>query len=420
MKKNLLSIAIIFFTVLSATILFYSCQKGIEPSPQQEGAVITTAASSNAENQSKKIYVSNVSKLYAEINNPENTSSTIVLAPGIYMLNPIYPKAGRLELLHNMSLMGQPGHPEEVVIDATELPLSSFTIPPSNNRTGVIRIGDGSNSIEWITFQNDPAHTIRSLIQTDLVVTPTAQIRVAHCIIRGGSIGLSIINSNPAANGRILEANIEDNEITNNTIPRFVAGIQIQNSMGVTGSTIRISLKGNYLHGNGNGIVAFNGSCNVCRISIKSITDRIEDNGCGLALFGGHNLAGGSATGNEIQFEADGTTIRSNPGVPAPFETFIPGGVFAVAGKVAAPGVPGLVNNNTLKIIFRGCPIDGNIGDHQINAYGAYSLIPSLIPAGSSNTNEIYLHGVSKQATVNAINSFPIEPAGTNTVNVYR
>jgi hypothetical protein len=81
--------------------------------------------------------------------------------------------------------------------------------------------------------------------------------------------------------------------------------------------------------------------------------------------------------------------------------------------------VPGAVNNNELKIIFKGCPIDGNIGTTQITAYGARSLNP-LGPAGSDNTNEIHLHGVSKQATDTAIDSFPAEPAGTNTVNVFR
>jgi hypothetical protein len=42
-----------------------------------------------------------------------------VLAPGTYILNASYPNAGRLELLENMELQGQPGQPEVVIIDAS-------------------------------------------------------------------------------------------------------------------------------------------------------------------------------------------------------------------------------------------------------------------------------------------------------------
>jgi hypothetical protein len=165
-----------------------SCHKEMEKSQQQERTLELNNENMNAKMLTRKVYVSNVDELYAAINDADNRGATIVLASGTYLLNASHPNAGRLELLNNMSLQGQPGHPEAVVIDASQLPNSSFTIPttpayPFTRRTGVVRIGDGNNAIEWITLKNNPNHKIRSLIQTDIATTPVAQIRIAHCNI---------------------------------------------------------------------------------------------------------------------------------------------------------------------------------------------------------------------------------------------
>ncbi len=61
------------------------------------------------EPEAKKVFISNIVQLYAGINDPLNEGSTLVLAPGTYRLNPDFSKAGRLELQHNMSLIGQAG-----------------------------------------------------------------------------------------------------------------------------------------------------------------------------------------------------------------------------------------------------------------------------------------------------------------------
>jgi hypothetical protein len=53
-------------------------------------------------------------------------------------------------------------------------------------------------------------------VQTDIVATPIAEIRIAHTIMKGASIGLSVGNFGEMANGRMVEAKIEDNEILNN------------------------------------------------------------------------------------------------------------------------------------------------------------------------------------------------------------
>lgn len=416
----------IFFAIC-LVFIFLSCQKETEPTEQQEKNPFITFEKNNTQLLSKKTYVSNLLELYEAINNPANSNRTIVLAPGTYMLSPDYPNGGRLDLLYNMKLTGQPGHPESVIIDVTNLPPSSLTLPPippatTSPRVGAIRMGNGNNSIEWMTLQNDPAHSIRSLIQTDIIATPVTQIRLAHCIIKGSSIGMSIINREAAANGRIIEAEIEDNEIMNNALPQFGSGIQIQNSMGVSDAVIYATLKRNYIHGNKAGMLAFNASSQRCIVEIKSHNDRVEENGLGLMFNGGFiENANNRALGNSLKFEAYATAVRNNAGIPTPPFSFPAGGLFVAAGQAMPPFAPaGSAHNNQVDISFHGCTIEDNIGNFQINVYGGHSFHPSLTPVGTYNAAKLYLHGSSKNATVNAVNSFPVETAGTNTVNVYK
>ena len=135
MKTEILSIAFIriknrgIIVLGSFIFLLAGCQKETGIIPQREKPSAANMANRNAEKQSKKIYVSNVDELYAAINDNDNAGTTLVLAPGTYRLNANHPKAGRLELEHDMSLAGMPGHPEQVIIDATNLPASSFTLP---------------------------------------------------------------------------------------------------------------------------------------------------------------------------------------------------------------------------------------------------------------------------------------------------
>jgi hypothetical protein len=416
-QQTLPSILLLLFTIF----IFLSCQKETGTSLQGEKSSVSNSANSNSGEQSKKTYVNNVIELYTAINDPGNSGGTIVLAEGTYSLSAAYPKGGRLELQNNMSLVGQPGHPELVVIDITGLPLSSFILPGSTSRTGAVRMGDGSNSIEWITFQNNPAHTVRSLIQTDIVATPTTQIRVAHCIIKGSSIGLSILNRDEIANGRVLEADVEDNEIKENIIPQFGSGIQIQNTT-TSEAVIKVKMSRNYIHGNKAGMLIFNSSSQQCKLEVRSYDDKIENNGIGMNLNGGFILSAASpAHHNTLRFEGYATSIKNNTGTPAPPFAFPATGVHAAGGQAMPPfDVPGTAHYNELEISFNGCVIEGNAGRSQINAYGAHSFYPSLTPAGTNNKTSIYLSGLSTSATVNSINSFPSEPAGTNTVNVYR
>ncbi|MEJ7823239.1 MAG: hypothetical protein WKF85_13015 [Chitinophagaceae bacterium] len=394
------------------------------------------------EPEAKKVFISNLIQLYAGINDPTNEGSTLVLAPGTYRLNPDFPNAGRLELRHNMSLIGQSGNASAVVIDVSGLPGTSYVVAPTPTyplelRTAPIRIGNGYNAIEWITFTNDPSNIIRAMIMTDIVAkqnasdpAPLAQVRIAHTIIKNSSIGLNILNRDAVSDGRVLEAEIENNEILENTQPQFGSGVQIQNSQGVIGALIKVNLRGNYIHGNMQGLNLFNTSSGGNnRIIGRSISDRLEDNGLGLLLTAGLNVAGGAerVTGNSINFEADGTSIRNNGNLPAPLtnsfalNNYIVGGVFINGGNVGkignSRGVPGTVGSNTVEAVLKDCRIENNLGSSQINVFGAYSNL-TPIPAGSYNNALLTLIGISKNASVNAVTSFPFEPAVTNTVTV--
>jgi hypothetical protein len=400
-----------------------SCQKEMNQSPQQDKTLASNGETLKATLVTKKTYVSNVDELYAAINDSENKGATIVLAPGTYLLNASHPNAGRLELLNNMALQGQPGKPEAVIIDATALPNSSFTLPttpayPFTRRTGVVRVGDGNNAIEWITLRNDPNHKIRSLIQTDIANTPVAQIRIAHCNLSGSSLGINIINSGAATSGRVIDALLEDNEVSGNVIQPFKTGIQVQNSQSNADATIRVVMRRNYIHGNGDGLVAFNSTFH-CNVTIQSFDDRIEENGAGILLDGGFiENAAVPAINNTISFEAHATAIRNNAGTPLPYEAdpLGAGGILIRGGDILPPtSGPVTLNNNKVNASFWGCRIGDNAGDFDIRAFGVFSGDPSAQAIWGNNTSFVYLYGTSAQASSTAIHSFPEEPGGTNT-----
>ena len=419
MKKKYLLIT--YALLLCITVFTFSCKKSIIH--DQEKNEIASSANNNANgNNEKKVYVSDVVQLYAAVNDPANTGNLVLLAPGTYILNANSPNAGRLELLENMKLQGQPGHPEQVIIDASQLPGSSFN-PPLNfpaARTGAIRMGRGFNSIEWLTVRGNSSAQALSVIDSDLIWAGLSRVRVAHSVITGGRIGIDIRNVGAASVGRILEADIADNEVVENLV-QFGQGIEIQNANGATGAIIRATLNGNYVHGNKIGMRTFinnanNTNTNFGSISIQSTADRYEENGIGIYLSAGFNQ--GSATtanGNLLTFEAHGTRVQNNQGTLPPDVTDpSPGGVYAVGGFSTNGGV---ASDNRLEINLWGCLLSGNHGP-DIKAYGAFSNSATL--AGTNNVVNIHLHGVSTNATVTATSSLPGEPANTNTVNIFR
>ncbi len=414
--KCLLPISFVLFAVIS-------CKKEIsEADPQPTNFSSFNPGNDNLRGASKKIYVGNTSELYAAINHAANTGNTIVLAPGTYLLSPVYPNAGRLELLENMQLLGQPGHPEQVIIDASALPGTSF-VPPNNYpaaRTGAIRMGRGSNAIEWLTVKGNASMQAFSVIDTDLMWTGVSQVKVAHCVVSGGRSGIDVRNIGVASIGRVLEAELSNNEVFENFVQQGV-GILIQNANGASGAIIRASLNGNYVHGNKIGIRSYNvaggiNTINSARITIESNADRFEENGLGIALVPGISEGPtATANGNFVTFEAHGSTIKNSIGAIPP-ETFNPScGIVVMGGFKFSTGE---ASNNLVTMNLWGCTISDNQGAADIYAYGAYSEIAS--PAGINNTVQIQLNGVSRNATDILTGSSPVEAAGTNTVNIYR
>lgn len=376
-------------------------------------------------NDLKTISVSTLEELYIAVNDPANVDSRIIIAPGTYILNAKFPNSGRIELQTNMVLQGQPGHPDQVIIDESALPGSSFN-PPNNfpaGRTGGLRMGMGLNEIEWLTVIGNSTAQALSVIDADLIWSgsPT-QVVVAHCILTGGRIAIDLRNPGAASNSRVLEAEIDNNEITANRV-QYGQGIEVQNANGVTGATITAILHGNNVHGNKLGMRAFNNNTNNVAndgnsISIQSNADRFDENGIGIYLSAALNQGSTTtANNNNLQFEANGTSVRNNQdSLPPDVTDPTPGGIYAVGGFSVAGGAAE-TSNDKLEINLSGCPISGNNGP-GIKAYGALSN--STLLSGINNVVEINLGGVSKQATVVAIPSMPAEPAGTNMVKVIK
>jgi hypothetical protein len=415
--------------VCISLFIFSSCQKQFDEQQQQWKNALDKGRNDgdkNDEEQINKVDVSSVDELYNAVNNAANAGSKIVLAPGNYILDPHYPNAGRIELQFDMALMGQRGHADQVIIDASALPGTSFLLPPrpafpTPGRTGAIRMGNGSNAVEWLTIRGNPNPIAYSVITTDLITTPVTHDRVAHCIVTGGQIGIHLQNLDPESNGRIIEAEIAYNECTGNLVG-FGQGIGIFNSRDVRGASIRATLHDNYVHGNRMGIRAFNIVANQCNITIQSKDDRFEENGTGLVLNGAFNeYPNFTVNDNFLSFEAHGTTILNNLGVPSlptGSAKVIPGGILAIGAQVSANSFPGTASGNRLEIDLKDCRIENNALPYDINAFGARSTYPSANPAGTNNVVTIALHGLSENATVGVTPSFPAEPAGTNVVNL--
>lgn len=407
-------------------LLFAACQKEIRQANSQTG-LQALADRTIGQEQGRRVYVSNRDQLYAAVNDPGNVGNCIVLNPGTYNLDANFPNGGRLELHQDMSLQGQPGEPGSVIIDASALPGNSFLLPstsfPAAARTGVIRVGNGTNAIEWLTVKAPSTPNALSVVESDLITTPQAKVRVAHCIISGGQIAVDIRNSDRESNGRVIEAEIVDNELFGNTLG-FGQGIGIQNSRNVNGAVINAILRNNYIHDNRMGIRVYNVVANQSTITVQSNDDRFERNGLGLAIISAFNeYPIFTASNNSLSFEAHGTTVKNNMGIPAPpsgTAQALAGGVLLTGGQVTVNSLPGTVNNNVLDVSFYGCSFDGNFLPYDINAFGARSTYSSANPAGINNVVNLKLMGNSSRATVTTIPSSPAEQAGSDVVNVYR
>ena len=175
--------------------------------------VVVTGVSVRAQD-GRIIHVSNIEELYAAVNDPENAGRRIVLAPGTYSLDPTQANGGRLEFQQDMTIVGQRGDAGAVVIDASNLPSASYALG-GLFMTGAVRMGRGSNTLEWLTVQG--AVNGSAGVETDLPAGPDATIvRVVHIVAQGNSRGIDVRHLGPAFNGHVLRAILRDNEARRN------------------------------------------------------------------------------------------------------------------------------------------------------------------------------------------------------------
>ncbi len=424
MKKNRIIVTAFLINVM---LLINSCQKGIDK-PFVLAEESTSANNPNTQKGKKKVYVSNLDELYAAVNDPGNAGTEIILAHGTYVLNATYPNGGRLELQTDMTLRGQPGNSEAVLIDQSALPAASYIT--SSVSTGGVRLGRGTNGLEWLSVKGGTLSVNAfAVIAADLASAETS-LKISHVKVysNGTRIGIDLRNRLAEHTGRKIYADLAHNEITGFTSSLGFA-LAVFNVNNAIGAVIELNMTQNYIHGNKIGLITNNGAFNRTMengvIEITSKADRLENNGCAIDPTGGGNQAPTTfSNNNTTTIKMFGSTIKNNnpAGVPElqPVNGALAGGVYAVGGFNSVNNIAGYnrASNNKMKLEFYGCDISNNNGA-DIYAYGAWCF-PAAVLAGTNNILDIYLHGISANASVVVTQSEPAEPSGTNVVNVYR
>ena len=387
-------------------------------------AVLTAALALNAGivcAADSTIFVNDVEQLYTAVNDPANEGAAVVLAPGTYALSVIdaagaaRPNGGRLELQPDMSLYGVAGDRAAVVIDARGLTSRSFTFGlPANQRTGVIRTGRGSNTIEWLTVLGKPEAAAG--IETELPGTSSTRIRVAHVVSDGSSRGIDVRNAGWANNaGRRIDAEIVDNEFIGPTeVQGMSEGIRLANFVAADGGVIVATLSGNRAHGFQLGCIVANNRSSDAVVWVRSSGDRFFANARGCLIVGGLNQATtGVANRNSTVFEAFGSGFVDNTAQIAGID---PGGVRVAGGLSTTP--VNTTSDNTVSVSLSGSKVSGN----QVVDFEAFGVIQTALSglAGTNNHVRIALRGVSTHIDVVAVDSLPADPSDSNTVTVLR
>jgi hypothetical protein len=384
------------------------------------GAVIAGLVDPREANaQASVINVADVEQLYAAVNDPGNAGTVIVLAPGTYVLTALDPsgtarsKGGRLELQQDMGLKGVPGERDAVVIDGASLPQSSYVsvisagLPPS--ATAAIRMGRGSNAVEWLTVRN----AVRGVaaISTDLLGTGPALIRVAHIAATGNVRGIDVRNFGPSAAERLIDADLEDNRVYGNTLA-FGEGLRFANLQGASRARIVARLSGNRVYGNDTGAIVANNQSSFAEIAVLSNGDRFVENGTGVLLIGGFSSNATVANGNTVVLEARGSHFSDNNG-PTDFDQ---GGMVVLGAENLS--IPNGASNNTVHVSLRGCRLDGN-QIRDLAAIGARSALNGLGAPGIDNHVEVTLEG-TQLPLIEVNDSIPDDSSWMNTAVVNR
>jgi hypothetical protein len=401
-------------TILSLALA--ACDRPADSVTGPAGDRLTPRATPQTIVASSSIEVANVEDLYTAVNEALNEGAAITLAPGDYVLSAIgpagaRPNGGRLELQRDMSLYGTTDDPSAVRIDASHLAASAFNT--SFGRSAPIRIGRGSNSIEWLTVLGNSAAA--GSIATDLPGTLPTRITVAHVVANGSSRGVDVRNVGVANAGRRIDAEIVDNDFTGpSVVVGMSEGIRLVNFVDADRGLIVATLNGNRVHGFQIGCIIANNRSSDAVVHARSSGDRFFGNALGCLIAGGLSQgATGVANKSTTTFEAHGSAFVDN-GVA--ISGFPPGGISVIGGRSLVK--PNVANDNTVTVSLWGTKVSDNVGV-DFEAFGALFDLPVGV-AGTYNHAIIELHGVSKQIKVIATASRPTEAAGTNTVSVQR
>lgn len=341
------------------------------------------------------IQIADVEGLYSAVNDPANSGATLVLAPGTYMLSAKDPygvarlKGGRIELQPDMSLLGVEGDRSLVVINAVNLPKTSFPTTLNGVATGpnaAVRMGLGHNAIEWLTVRD----TVNGQANIDTRLQPldsgTAYVFIAHIASTGSARGLNLINHGSQTSGQTIEADIIDSYFYDNTVG-ISEGIRIGNFAQSKG-TVNVRMNGNLSWGQQTGRVLETSGATDSTINVLSNGNRFYGNGTGTIIFGG--VTGGlsptaGSDGNTINFEAHGDQFIDNTG----FSATDHGGLLIRGLENVSPATGG--TNNTVIIALWGCRMLGNT-DTDLYAVGARTTI--ALPSLSQNNHvTIEIHG---------------------------
>jgi hypothetical protein len=411
LRRNVLAIC-----AMSTILAAVACDRGGEQltTPDQQLAPGSLERHSLA---LPSLAVTNVEQLYAAVNNPANAGTDILLSPGTYVLSATNgagvprPNSGRLELQLGMSLYGVSGDRSAVVIDASSLPATAFNV--SFGRTAPVRIGRGTNTIEWLTIVGNTAAAAG--IATELTGTAITDVRVAHVLAGGSSRGIDIRNVGATMIDRRINAEVIDDEfIGPSEVVGMTEGIRLANFVGADRGVIVAKLSGNRASGFQIGLIIANNRSSNATADIQSSGDRFTGNALGALITAGLSQATtGVANDNSTTFKAHGTQFTDNTAVIPGIDR---GGIRFIGGLSTVK--ENATSNNTLSVELWGSKTAGN-DPFDFEAYGAWKASSPGI-AGVNNHATITLHGVSKKIEGVVLPSFPADLGGTNTVTVIR
>jgi hypothetical protein len=328
----------------------------------------------------------------------------------------VRPKGGRIELQPDMSLIGVEGDRTAVVINAFNLPVSSF--PQTAGPNAAVRLGLGHNALEWLTVRD--ARFAQANIDSGLqpLDPGTAFLWIAHVASTGSTRGLNVLNFGPQTSGQTIEADIIDCYFFDNDF-NLSEGVRIGNFQGAHGSIVNVRMSGNLSWGQKTGRLIVNNRAIESTVNVISSGNRFYGNGGGTIIVGGLSSNNTRADGNTITFEAHGDQFLNNTG-----ETeFDHGGLVALGTDNTSPTTGG-GSNNSVNIKLWGCRTLDNT-NWDLAGIGARSVPESTASLSQNNHVTIEIHGDGNangkwQPVEYFADQLPADPNYGNSVTVIR